>query len=91
MYFNGLFNLDDWDDDAKFAIFDDFPDWSKFYSYKQWIGAQSEFTITDKYRKKCTVRWGRPVIIVSNELPDFPDMIWTRENAIIVHITNKLY
>lgn len=48
---NGMFNMDELHADCKYGIFDDF-DWTKFTSYKQWLGAQAEFTITDKYRKK---------------------------------------
>lgn len=52
MYFNGMLMLDLWDSDAEYAIFDDFEDWSRFYNYKQFLGAQKEFILTDKYIKK---------------------------------------
>lgn len=91
MYWNGAFCLDLWDNDATYAVFDDWPDWSKFLSYKQFLGAQREFILTDKYRKKFAVKWGRPSIIVANILPVFDDLDWINENCIIVEIKNKLY
>jgi len=68
MYFCGQFNLDDWDDGARYIVLDDFdirfvPQWKSFF------GAQKTFTLTDKYRKKRTVTWGRPLIWICN-----PDM-----------------
>lgn len=91
MYWNGAFCLDLWDKDAKYAVFDDWPDWSKFTWYKQFLGAQREFVITDKYRKKLNVTWGKPVIIVSNILPVFEDINWINANCIIVEITSPLF
>lgn len=90
MYFNGMFDLSLWDDAAEYAIFDDFPEWSKWFSYKQFLGAQQEFTITDKYRKKRTVRWGKPTILISNDLPQFPDMEWVKVNCFILKINTLL-
>lgn len=89
MYFNGMFNLEKWDDDAAYAIFDDFPDWSTFRHYKQFLGAQSEFEITDKYRRKRTVRWGKPCILLSNVDPGFPDGHWVLGNCTKVDIGIK--
>lgn len=91
MYFNGLFNLDEWDDGAKYAIFDDWEDWTKLFQWKQWIGAQQQFAVTDKYRKKRTVQWGKPCIILSNHEPIFPDMEWLNANVFKLHVINKLF
>lgn len=91
MYFNGLFNIDDWNPDAKYAIFDDFFDWSKFSQYKQWLGAQHQFTATDKYRKKRTLIWGKPCILLSNQLPGFGDMDWVRSNCFILNVMGPLF
>lgn len=91
MYFNSLFCLDMWDDDAAYAIFDDFEDWTKFYNYKQFLGAQKEFVVTDKYRKKRNIKWGKPSIVLSNEMPQFRDYEWIKINCYIVQINNKLY
>lgn len=91
MYFNGLFNLDKLDPDATYAVFDDWDDWSKFWNYKQWIGAQREFDATDKYRSKRVFTWGKPCIILSNTLPNFTDMAWIRSNCFILNVQNKLF
>jgi len=92
MYFNGSFNLDLWDIQAGYAIFDDWEDWSKFFLYKQFLGAQKEFTISDKYRAKRNVKWGRPCIVIANEDPKFKDWKWIEANCFVVDIgNNKLF
>lgn len=91
MYFNGAFCLDLWDKDAMYAVFDDWPDWTKFTWYKQFLGAQSEFIVTDKYRKKLRVEWGKPCVIVSNSLPVFEDINWINLNCVIVEIKSPLF
>ena len=43
-YFSGLFNIDNIDDDADYAVFDDIQGGFEYFpSYKCWIGAQAEF------------------------------------------------
>lgn len=88
-----MFNLGDWDDSADYAIFDDWDDWSRFSQYKQWLGAQGQFTVTDKYRKKLTKTWGRPCIILSNSLPNFSDHDWVEVNCLtyILKPNEKFY
>jgi len=90
MYFNGMFNLDSWDPDAKFIILDDMP--LRFIKNpKGFLGAQAEFEITDKYRSKMNVKWGKPCIYLSNtELANQDltgtdmDLNWLRVNTIEV-------
>jgi len=82
MYWNGMFNLDCWDESAQFAIFDDWEDWTRFYNYKCWLGAQLEFTVSDKYRKKQQILWGKPCIVLSNEIPAFKDQDWINANCL---------
>lgn len=65
MYFCGQFNLDDWDDSAAYCIIDDF-DIKFFPQWKSFLGCQREFVLTDKYRKKRTVKWGKPTIWLCN-------------------------
>jgi len=86
-----MFNLEKWNPDATYAIFDDWEDWTRFYNYKQWLGAQFEFEISDKYKRKQTIIWGKPCIVVSNDLPDFKDMQWIYINCIIVEIKHPLF
>lgn len=90
LYWNGLFDLATFRGDVEYAIFDDF-DWEFFPSYKQWLGAQLEFTVTDKYRKKKTIKWGKPVILLSNEMPRFKDMEWVQGNCFIVELNKSLF
>ena len=91
MYFAGMFMLDLWDDEAQYAIFDDWNDWSKMYFYKQFMGGQKEFIISDKYRRKTNKRWGKPCIIIANEYPRFDDMAWINLNVISVEIKSPLF
>jgi hypothetical protein len=92
-YFNGLFNIDDFDQNKDFIILDDVnPDF--FPNYKAWIGAQKNTTLTDKYRPKRSVQWGKPCIWLSNDDPSTYktwDWEWVRENAVVVNLTHKLY
>lgn len=78
-----MFNMDLWNDDAKYAIFDDYEDWKKFYNYKCWLGAQLEFSITDKYKRKKNIKWGKPSIVLSNIDPDFSDQQWIKKNCVV--------
>jgi exopolysaccharide biosynthesis predicted pyruvyltransferase EpsI len=86
-----MFMLDLWTPSAEYAIFDDWEDWTRFYNYKQFLGAQKEFVVTDKYRKKFNILWGKPCIILSNERPDFKDWNWVKENSFICEINDKLF
>lgn len=91
---SGGFMLDLWDDEAEYLVLDDFQDWSKFYMFKQFFGGQEEFIVTDKYRKKRNVKWGRPCIVLSNLYPkwfDEQDGAWMVENVITCNVQNKLY
>ena len=95
MYFNGQFNLDDWDDDAQYIILDDMN--IKYVpNYKAWFGAQRQFVLTDKYRKKRTVKWGKPLIWICNEGEDPRKAVtvnkeWMEKNSTFVFVHNKLY
>jgi len=92
MYFNGMFMLDLWNQDSNYAVFDDWEDWSKMYFYKSFLGAQKEFVLSDKYKRKQNVLWGKPSIIVANTMPCFQDWTWILANCFIVEIgSNKLY
>jgi len=93
MYFNGLFNLDDWNTKAKYIVLDDF-NIEFLPQYKSWFGAQECFVITDKYRKKRTVEWGKPLIWVNNDDPrnnSKVDRNWMELNSVFCFINYKLY
>lgn len=97
MYFNNLLNLDDWNEDADYIVLDDFsPEITKFLpSWKCFFGGQKQFTLTDKYRGKKTVRWGKPMIWLSNEdifkHLNFEQIDFVKKNCTCIVLMNKLY
>ncbi|UPW41528.1 replication associated protein [Peromfec virus RodF8_90] len=96
MYFCGMLNLDDWDDDAKYIVLDDF-DIKFFPQWKSFFGAQKSFVLTDKYRQKRTVSWGRPCIWVCNfeghprRALSGAQCSWLALNSTTVEITEPLF
>jgi hypothetical protein len=52
-------------------------------------GAQQQFTVTDKYTRKKTIRWGKPCIYLNNQdpleanLPDWQKQ-WLQANCVTV-------
>ena len=80
--------------DAKYAVFDDIQGAFQFFpGYKGWLGGQQTFTVTDKYKGKTTITWGRPSIWLMNDDPEevgHVDMDWIRLNCDIVHITESI-
>lgn len=82
-------------DEALYAVFDDMQGGFKFFpSYKGWLGAQSKFTVTDKYRGKTSIQWGRPTIWICNESPSEwtdVDMRWLNANCIFVEIRQSIF
>lgn len=95
MHFGELFNMDDLIMDSSYAIFDDI-DWKWFPGRKGWLGAQKHFTVTDKYRHKRAVTWGKPCIWLTNKpLRDHEGMTlndeeWIHANCIVVTLTREL-
>lgn len=100
-YFGGLFNLDDFSESgAQYAIFDDISGGFGFFpSYKQWLGGQFQFTVTDKYKHKVTVKWGRPAVWICNRDPrtewvkpgtniDFP---WMEDNCLFYELQETIF
>lgn len=94
IYMNGHLNIDKYDDEADYAIFDDISGGFQFFpSYKGWLGCQEEFECTDKYRAKTTIYWGRPTIMCMNSDPladPHVDVAWLLLNCEIVHIEDPL-
>lgn len=89
-----MWNADDFNSSSTYCVLDDlnikfFPNWKPF------LGCQKQFTITDKYRSKRTVKnWGKPTIWLCNpgyspmdsdELTS-ADKNWIRDNCDIVDI-----
>jgi len=68
-YFGGLFSMDEPLDDVAYAVFDDFGGLKFLPTYKFWLGHQKEFYVTDKYKGKQLVQWGKPAIWLNNVDP----------------------
>lgn len=95
IYCCGAFNLENFQPCAEYMIFDDIA-WEYVPSKKQWFGAQKEFVICDKYKKKTTIKWGNPTIYLCNHDFDIwhKELMmneWWQKNVIYVNLTNKLY
>nr|UBJ26211.1 replication-associated protein [Red panda feces-associated genomovirus] len=91
----GLFNLDQFDNTAEYAVFDDLAGGMEFFhSYKQWMGGQMEFTVTDKYRHKKHIKFGKFTVYCSNTDPREDkgvDVEWLEGNCIFVHVNSKVF
>lgn len=91
-----MFSVDEWNPKARYLIIDDI-EWKYIPCKKALFGAQRRFTITDKYRKKKTIKWGKPTIMLYNEDGDpMSDMSraereWYDINTTIINLSNKLY
>lgn len=89
-------NLDVWDPEATYLIIDDIK-WEYVPNKKAFFGAQREFTLTDKYRKKRKILWGKPTIYLFN--PEDNPMLnlsgdernWYIGNTTFIQLNNKLY
>lgn len=76
-----------------YAVFDDIQGGFEFFhSYKMWLGCQKEFYITDKYKGKKLVKWGKPCIFICNEYPltGKVDVPWLEGNCEIHEVTESL-
>lgn len=80
-----------------YIIFDDIQWDSIKSSAKSWFGAQRDFSVSDKYRRKRRIPGGIPCIFLVNpdsfigDLHDFALGHWGSENIQVVTIVNKLY
>lgn len=77
-------------DNAEYAVFDDIAGGFQFFNnYKGWLGAQTEFTLTDKYKGKKKFKWGKPTIMLMNDDPmslQHVDHDWLEKNCIIMYV-----
>lgn len=95
-YCGGLFNLENLKEDATYGVLDDIPVELFKYQYKQFIGCQKNFTVSDKYKRKQNFKWGKPVIYLCNnkeyeKMETEWDMEWIRGNSEIVILERQLY
>jgi len=83
-------------DTAEYAVFDDFGGLKFLPSYKFWLGHQNQFYVTDKYKGKKLVHWGRPSIWINNEDPrqEFglraDEVEWLNSNCIFIRIDEPI-
>lgn len=93
VYFKGGWRLDDWDDTAEYAVFDDWqPDDIQRYLGKRLIGCDDEVIATDKYRGKRRIKPVPAVLILNDDprqLPWWDD--WWIANTITVLVSGRLY
>lgn len=98
VYCHSYYSLEEFikNKDCDYAVFDDIP-YERFPAFKAFVGCQKEFFLTDKYRKKTKIIWGKPSIILVNPDMDYgshmdKDLIdWWEDNTVTVVIDNKLY
>lgn len=97
-----MHDLSLWDSAADYLIYDDIRFDPKFM--KGLWGGQKQLTMTDKYRKKMTVKWGKPFIFICNpedspwEITDqkgdrvlYMKEDWWRANCVEVVINDRLW
>lgn len=92
-YMMSAWNVDAHDDDADYGVMDDIPWESLQRYYKGMLGCQLDITVTDKYKKKSIIQHGRPVIVLTNELPVFSvaEAAWLDANVVFHFINTKVY
>ncbi len=98
-YMGNMFNLDKYNDEADYAVFDDISKLN-YLKYKGFLHCQLEFEATDKYRHKKIIPWrGRPSIFCLNVEPfrqfkremDIDAWRDLEENVLIYFVADRLY
>lgn len=92
IFWRTQYNLDKWDNSAKYIVFDDIH-WKELLKYnKQLLLAMGECTVTDRYRHKTDIVNYKPAIWCCNQKPFFGDdeEYWL-ENSVIVEIDEPLF
>jgi len=92
-YMQGIWNMENITDEAKYFVFDDIDFDSVKYIHKQLFGLQTDINLTGKYRRPQTFKWGIPIIFITNTVPflDYDIQEWMEGNVDFVHITHRLY
>lgn len=87
--------MDEATDDVDYAIFDDIQGGIEFFhAYKFWLGHQEQFYVTDKYKGKKLIKWGKPSIWLSNNDPRMDrnaDMEWLNANCTFVYLDTPIF
>lgn len=94
-YMNGYWNMGCFREDTEYGIFDDM-EYSQFKYFKQFMGSQSEFTASDKYKRNGVIKYGRPCIWICNEgLEEWKltDVMrsWINMNCYVVYVDDNLF
>lgn len=92
-YMMGSWNIDGYSDDAQYGVLDDI-DWERMKPfYKGLLGLQRNVTVTDKYKPKREIAGGKPVIVLTNDLPMFTleEAQWLAANVNFYQVTEKLF
>lgn len=92
MYWRGMTNCTEWNEDAKFVIFDDIK-WDFIPQKKSLLTCMGEATITDKYRAKKSIVVDKPAIVLLNvfDIDAIDESEYWRANLCVINITEKLY
>lgn len=80
--------------DVEYAVFDDMQGgFDFFHGYKFWLGAQKEFYVTDKYKGKKWIQWGKPSIWLCNNDPEMEkvDWGWIQGNCDVVWLRDPIF
>lgn len=94
IYWMGMKDLDLWNNSASYLVMDDIP-WEFVPDKKAFFGAQRQITLTDKYKRKRTVAWGKPLIFLCNyDLRlklDNDEAKWYNDVCIFEELHKELY
>lgn len=101
----GMFNLDKWDNDATYLVIDDMA-FESITNRKALWGSQKEIVLTDKFLRKRSVKWGKPMIVIQNpgwdfrnlpfgngkgRLENMQELEWYTDNCVVVTVTEPMY
>lgn len=94
-YFHGNWNIEQYNPNAIYNIFDDIKGQLDGFDFKSFLGGQHDITVTDKYHKKKTIKNGKPAIYLSNHDPlttrrGRENRPWLLSNCIFVYIDKPI-
>lgn len=92
-YMQSAWSIDNFcDNDGLYGVLDDIPWDGLKYAYKSLLGSQKDVTWTDKYRAKKTFKFGYPVIVVSNHIPEFTEeeKSWLNANVDFLQFNSSI-
>jgi len=90
IYMCGLFNLTMWDNEAEYLVLDDIS--FEFCPSRQSLwGSQKELVLTDKFARKRSVKWGKPLIFLCNHHNDYRFALDKRGNNLLSLSEKEFY